>query len=430
MQQYWFTSWLRENRVLDEPSLRRSLQDRRTLLSLLEASPPPQFSVRTEHPPRIELTGGKGIDLTGELGCRHVNCLSKELDLLFRHTWHYFDVIRLPDQALSGIVGFQDHGDVVRLADELLPALQTLRLIQDVGGEELVHFEVRVPSCPKHLEDHARDAEIEHALANTASLVEEIASSATITWSDHETDGHRHVEYQLDHPAFLHSEWGALCEEVEAIPARASRKRERIATQVLERYLAGLSADALAARRSRTTLGAAIPLYRRLLATHPAKEIEDIAFELSLPVSPDISIKSLIELRRTEDATFQRFQRALAAAIRERLNTAGANNEGDIAQEIRRDIIDPEVFRIRDTLAASRKFAARSAAAGVGLGVIAATIGLLSPLNTTPIGPGLAVGGALTVGAAALKNANDGLLSAEREVSLSDMYFLWKAHQH
>ena len=424
MKHYWFAVWLREHRVVDETSLRRALGLPRTLDSLLEAAPSPTVHSREEPSDRVELTGGKGIDLTGELGCRHINCLSKEIDALFRHAWHYFDIIRLPDQALYCIVEFRSHRNVESLASSLLPFIQVLRLIEKAGGQELVRFDVRTPSCCHHLEDHARDAEIDHAFANTTSLVREIAASAKITRTERENDGHRHLEYRLDHPGFEHSEWGSLCEQNEHIPERDSLQRESIAMDVVRKYLAGLSADALAARRTRTPLGATIPLYRRLLATHPSQDIEDIAFELALPISPDIPIALLMKLRRTEGESFQRFRTALTTAISERVKNAGSDKATAFAREIKRDVIEPELRSIRDKLAASRKFAARSAATGVGLGVIAATVGLLSPLSAIPIS--VAIG----LGASALKKANDDLLLTEKEVSLSDMYFLWKAHQH
>src|SRR5216110_391033 len=97
MKQYWFATWLRAHRVRDESSLRTALNQPRALQRLLESAPAPTIPTRNESPDKIDLTGGKGIDLTGELGCRHIDCLTKEIDSLFRHAWHYFDDIRLPD---------------------------------------------------------------------------------------------------------------------------------------------------------------------------------------------------------------------------------------------------------------------------------------------------------------------------------------------
>jgi hypothetical protein len=68
MDTYWFTAWLKTHRVRDEASLQKALSRPRAIDSLLESSPPPVVPVRDEPPDSIGLTGGKGIDLTGELG--------------------------------------------------------------------------------------------------------------------------------------------------------------------------------------------------------------------------------------------------------------------------------------------------------------------------------------------------------------------------
>jgi hypothetical protein len=141
-------------------------------------------------------------------------------------------------------------------------------------------------------------------------------------------------------------------------------------------------------------------------------------------------VASLIKFRKTEGECFERFQSALRTAINERIKTASSPTAAVYAREIKRDVIDPELRRIRDRLASSRTLAVRSTATGLGLGAVAATVGLFTPLNANPIGAGLTVGGAITMGASSLKKAVDDHLAIRRDVSLSDMYFLWKAHQH
>ncbi len=430
MRDYWFAAWLTEQRASDEASLRKAFDKPNGLESLLRAAPAPRVQVRQGAPDRSELSAGKGIDLTGELGCRHVDCLSREIEGLFRHAWHYFDAIRLPDQALYHVTGFNDHGDVDDLIAGLVPFVLVLEKLRQSGGADLIEFEIRTPSCQQHLADHAREANIAHAFANTDSLVNEIANSGTIEYEPRDTDGHRHLGYRLDHPAFEHSEWGSLCARRESIPRGEGPTRRAIAGDVVRKYMAALSADALGARRSHTALGTAVPFYRRLLATHPSPTADDVAFELALPISPTLPVEALINLRKEEHETFQRFQDALRAAIAERLRMATSEMASEYAREIKRDVIDPALRKIRDKLVASDKLALRSAAGGVGLGVVAATVGLLSPLAANPIGVGLAVGGAITLGAASLKKANDDMLSVRNELSLSDMYFLWKAREH
>ena len=229
MDTYWFTAWLRTHQVRDEASLQKALSRPQTIDSLLESAPPPVVSVLDEPPDAIELTGGKGIDLTSALSCHHIDCLAKEVDGLFRHAWHYFDRIILPDQALFSIVEFKRHKDVKRLIRGLSPFVLVLRLLEKGGGHRLIRFETRTPRCRQHFEKHARDAEIDQAFTNTAYLVREVAGSAIIFWSLGDEDGHAHLNFRLDHPVFEHSEWGSLCSLRTPLPEEETVIRETIA---------------------------------------------------------------------------------------------------------------------------------------------------------------------------------------------------------
>ena len=430
MQTYWFSAWLAKYRVTNKRTLEKALTRGAALDSLLSAAPRPTFSVRSEPSELIELTGGKGIDLTGELGCRHIDCLRKEVEGLFRHTWHYFDRIVLPDQAVFCVVDFKRHKDASCLLERLLPFVSVLKLLDRVGAERLVRFESRLPSCLEHAEEHAREANIEQAFTNTRSLTKEIVNDATISWDHVERESHIHLDFRLDHPEFEHPEWGSLCSRSTPIPKRNAMIRQSIAVAVVARYLAALSADALAARRTHTVLGSTVPFYKRLLATHPSAEVDEVAFNLNLPISADISIEKLIKLREAEKPSFERFQAALRRAIGEHIKTVRSSSAAVLAREIQRDIIGPELRRIRDLLAASRSQTTKSAATGLGLGMAAATVGLLTPLSANSIGTGLVVGGAITMGLSSIKKAVDDDFVVRRDVSLSDMYFLWQAHRH
>ena len=158
MEAYWFRTWLKEHRVKNERSLEKALSRASVLDSLLSSAPEPTFSVRDEPSELVELTGGKGIDLTGELGCHHIDCLQKEVDGLFRHAWHYFDRITLPDQALFRVLEFERHKDVAHLIQRLSPFVLVLQLMERDGVHRLVKFESRTPSCLQHFQEHAREA--------------------------------------------------------------------------------------------------------------------------------------------------------------------------------------------------------------------------------------------------------------------------------
>jgi len=430
MKEYWFRSWLKRYLVGSEYSLKKAIGIPRALDALIEGAPEPKLPARESAPIHAELTGGKGIDLTGELGCRAEKCLREEVDGLFRHTWHYFDRITLPDQALTAVLGFQKNKSKEVLARRLVPAMHAVALIDGVGGRELVAFEPRRPGCSDHAEEHARKANIMQAFSNMSTLSKEVAESAKISWKCEQHGDHAHLNFQLVHPFFQHTEWGEICSKHQAIPKKDSSIKFAVAKDVVDKYMGALSSDALAARNTKTALGAAIPFYKRLLATHPTAEVESVAFDIDFPISKKIPVETLIKLRRDEKPSFERFQAALRNAIAERIKTSTSSDSLRLAEEIRRDVIDPELRRLRDLLDVSKAHATKSGALGIALGAASATVGLLTPLSSNQIGIGLTVGGAVSLGLSSVKKAVDDHLATKKIVSLSDMYFLWKAHQH
>jgi hypothetical protein len=94
----------------------------------------------------------------------------------------------------------------------------------------------------------------------------------------------------------------------------------------------------------------------------------------------------------------------------------------EISQEIRRDVIDPALNGIERRLNAARSALLRKGAVSVGVGALATTCGLLTA-NPLLIGSGFAT--AMTTVAHVNK-----YIEEDRDVSLSDMYFLWRAQKH
>ncbi|MGH8715047.1 MAG: hypothetical protein ACREYB_13680 [Casimicrobiaceae bacterium] len=429
---YWFDDWMREHKLGSENRLRSYLLQPKGLASLQNAAPRPHLPKAAKRSEPTTITAGKGIDLTGGLGCRHINCLKKEIDGLFRHIWHYFDRVVLPDEALANLVALEQRQDREAFIERLIPFALAIRHLYRTGGDAIrdaVLFETRMPGCDEHFEQHAQEAGIDQAIANTFVLAREISSTADVRWTVNDASGHVHVDYQLQHSAFEHTEWGSLCSERIAIPVDEHGMRQSIGEAVVKRYLAQLSADALAARRSKTGLGSTIPFYRRLLAVQLAPMSNDVAFELALPIAEGVSTEHLMKIRQEEKVAFERFRQSIRTAIETRLRQGADGDSSSIANEIKRDIIEPELRSIKDRLSAATKMSNHSGLTGVVLGAASAMVGLLSPIAGAPIGTGLAVAGAVTA-LTALKKSKDDLLTARKEVSLSDMYFLWRAHRH
>jgi hypothetical protein len=152
---------------------------------------------------------------------------------------------------------------------------------------------------------------------------------------------------------------------------------------------------------------------------------EEVAFQLDLPVLRNVPIDTLVRLRTDEHDAFTRFRYRLRQAIAERARTSCDRRAIDIATEIRRDLIDPEVERIRQRLKKAEQLLAKKSAVGVTLGGMVTVCGLLAgvdPSLATVAGIGTV---STVIGAAAAKDIEE-----RAGASLADMYFLWKASQH
>jgi hypothetical protein len=366
------------------------------------------------------LSAGKGIDLTGTLGCYHYECLRKEADELLGKSWHYFDGVVLPDVAHSLIEGA--HHDQDGLEERLASTADTIFYLRATSAMSLVRFESRLPACRQHWRDHAKEARIDQSIANVKNVITTLAREARIEFRAENISGHAHLEFALHHRFFEHVVAGHLCAEADGcpIPVSESEQRRAAAKSVVIRFIANLSADALSARKSDLPLGAAIRFYGQLLKNPVQNRIEDVAFALELPVLSDVPLRDLVEFRMSNQDLFQRFQSAIRKAARERINSAGSNNPSKIAQEILEDVIDVEVRAIGDRMDSYVRKRDNALALGAGVTLAGLTLGLLTPVAglLAPVGVGL--------GAKAVKDFND----AKEDVSLSDMYFLWKAAEH
>lgn len=180
MEPYWFKIWLEDNGVRDATSLRRALTAK-TVDDFLSIVPEPLPMIRDRAPSDSELSAGKGIDLTGILGCHDKECLKREIDVLFRHLWLYFDKVRLPDQALWRAISFRNEPNLDVLIKALEPFIFVVNYLEDGGASNSVVFETRSPSCREHFRQHASDAGIAQSIVNLEPIEQDIVKNGTIS---------------------------------------------------------------------------------------------------------------------------------------------------------------------------------------------------------------------------------------------------------
>jgi hypothetical protein len=200
----------------------------------------------------------------------------------------------------------------------------------------------------------------------------------------------------------------------------------KVAKRVVQRYLAHLNSDVVAATHYRLPLGTAIRFHEALLKESHTPTVADVAFNLELPVLNGVSPDVLISIRNDEQEAFAVFRNRIREAIKEKLKTSCAQNAKQLAEEIRSDLIDPQLNTIRARLTAAKKLINRKTAVGIALGALATTCGLLCHL------PGEAsVMAGTSVILTSTGTAAHKYLEELRDIRLSDMYFAWRAaHSH
>jgi len=193
----------------------------------------------------------------------------------------------------------------------------------------------------------------------------------------------------------------------------------------VQEHVAHLTSDLLASEMFSVPLGAVIPAHQWLVRKALPPTLEEVAFNLQLPVLDGVPAQSLIALRRNEGDAFRRFQGALRTAIQERIKVAGASCSAVMAEEIRRDVIDPRVSEIGSLLKSSEWTLTKKSATGVFLGALATTCGILCGAPVT-----MAFSAGATAAVTLLGKAAGSHIDRLAEIKAGDMYFMWKATEH
>jgi hypothetical protein len=418
-EHFWLFNWLDSYGITSLEIAQRILDDKRALNDLKEMAELASENSKPSDSIHTSIVAGRGLDLSGHLDCPALECRLRQVDKLFRKAWHYFDRILVAD-SVAHITS--KHWDwVLKYPTRLLPEIGILLYLRQIGASDLVEF-IEKPPCYGDWRIYAKKVGLHKIIKPADSLARTLIKEGKIIFHRASTE---YLEYLLKHEYFDLAPIVRLeINQYKDMPEAPLRKA--IVKEAMRQVIPHLTSDIIASRESGVPLGCTMPFYGKLLSYGANKPSPtDVAFNLNLPVLQEIPIELLIKIRRDEQESFHRFQDSLRLAIKEQMRELPSARAEEISNQIRVDIIEPQLRQIRDRLRAAQKTVVKKTAVGVFMGTLVTTCGILADIGGPPA-VAAGVGAMVTAEAAATAK----YIEEEQQIALSDMYFLWKAVEH
>lgn len=153
---YWFLTWLESKRVTTKSEAAFLLGKPSSIGELrMVAEQWSQNAVAP--PPALNLVAGAGLRMNDPMSCPSPNCRRHQIEVLFRHAWHYFDSILLPDVIGGLLLNPSDHFSSEGLRGEILNMAEVVLYIQNIGASGLVHYYPTTHGAYGHVESSCLD---------------------------------------------------------------------------------------------------------------------------------------------------------------------------------------------------------------------------------------------------------------------------------
>ena len=424
--QHWLLQWL-DSYAVTSPRQADELLNKPQALSILRE----EVEAIQYHAPMINdqrdhsIVAGSEIDLSGELSCSNWECIKRQVDTLFSSMWHYFDRNIVVGPSAHFYNGLWESGTPEERIIELLAGhIRVLLHVRNIGAEDIITFGEKpnawCAECFTPLVRALGVNSIEDYDPYVNDLIDRFETEAEMGVARSSTGKIGWV--QVHHPKFLEEPY-ILVHDGPSRSEMPEITRRYLAEKVVRRHVEALLCDLGQAQNVRAPLGTTLKFYRQILHEEAGSADEAlVAFQMELPILQGVDPEILLKIRHDERDYFDAFRYSLHAAIKERLRESAATDPKEIAQEIRRDVIDPALNTIERRLNAARSALLRKGAVNVGVGALATTCGLLT---ANP----LLIAGGFTTAMTSVAHVNKYIEEA-RDVSLSDMYFLWRAQKH
>ena len=339
--------------------------------------------------------------------------MKKQVDVLFKRVWHYFDQVAIVGPSPTRILVDFAHDEQTAIY-RIVEYVDLLLYLRESGADDLMVFiDKPVPNDENDLESYLADLGLSE-VANTAhQLVEQIASEYSVTTEVDE--GRKYL--RLSHPWWDSSQMFDV--------ARAHELGDDLlhvaASNVVQMNLYMGVSDLASAKMHRLPLATSAALQDELIHRAPNSDTDaaSVAFDLDLPYLGGISTRELLRLRDDERSSFEQFRSSIRDAVRERVAAGEVDDPAGLAQEILEDVVQPDIAKINNRLISAQRSWSRKTGTQVLIGSVATTVGLLVAAPVA-IGAGIAtmIASAVVPG---LKYFDD-----RQQIELEDMYFLWR----
>lgn len=210
-------------------------------------------------------------------------------------------------------------------------------------------------------------------------------------------------------------------------PRNEKYLKNRAASVAIGSYMEALETDMKQAHLLNGPLASTIWSHERAIsAMGSGLDPFSVAFNVSFPTLENVPINELISIRLENGDAFQCFRDALTRAAREMCAISRGASYGSLAEQIKSDIINPEINRLNKRMKSAQESIVKKAVGTIALSAIgtlcAASMGIV---------PAAAAGTVLAASAIANLNKDfSKFIDDKNDIKLSNMYFIWKALDH
>lgn len=296
---------------------------------------------------------------------------------------------------------------------------KVLMHIRSQGIQDLFTFVPKPPACPTHWPELSDLPALHLDDKVRRELILRLAKESKLRVNKNRN----RLTYQLINPTFWNGQVSVRPAEMKNDGLKGWPIKQRVAFHVVKKYWVAAASDLHTGEQLGIPVGVGIPYETEILRSiRPVKASEtEVAMQLDLPVVNGLPPSEVIKLRENEGDAFEAFRYALRTAMKARLSSSESPNATAIAQEIKHDVVLPALNDIRRRLTAADALLRRKHHVNIGIAGLGTVCGLMG----SPTAALALTGAAIASGTAAEMRSYE----EERDISLSDMYFLWKIEE-